>query len=152
MDEKDEAIIRVLERRADLSRRALSEALDMPVSTVHRRIKRLEQEGVIAGYRAIVNYEKTGRPISALILINLAEAGDGIKRISKKDVLDSLRKQEEVEEIIEVQAAGFDLAAKARFENLRELSEFIDRVRAIEGNEEVSTAIITGEIFPYSES
>ncbi len=73
MDEKDEAIVRVLERRSGLSSRALSKLLDMPMSTVHRRIKKLEQEGVITGYKALINYEKTTRPIGALLLINLEE-------------------------------------------------------------------------------
>ena len=145
MDEKDEAIIRVLERRSGLSSRALSKLLDIPMSTVHRRIKKLEQEGVITGYKAMINYEKTTRPIGALLLINLSEVIPGKGHIPKKNILRSLRSFDEIEEIIEVQAADFDLVAKARFQSLKKLSDFIEELRYVEGIEETSSAIITEE-------
>ena len=145
MDEKDEAIVRVLERRSGLSSRALSELLDIPVSTVHRRIKKLEQEGIITGYKALINYEKTTRPIGALLLIDLSEAIPGIGHIPKKNTLRSLRGFDEIEEIIEVQAADFDLVVKARFQSLRKLSEFAEELRGVEGIEETSSTIITEE-------
>ena len=145
MDEKDEEIIRVLERRSGLSSRALSKLLDMPISTVHRRIKRLEQEGVIKGYKALINYEKTARPIGALLLIDLAEVISGKGHIPKSQVLRTLRGFDEIEEIIEVQAAGFDIVARARFQSLKRLSEFIEELRGMEGIEETKSAIITDE-------
>jgi len=145
MDEKDHAIIRVLERRANLSSRALSKMLILPISTVHRRVKKLEREGIIIGYKAIINYEKTTRPIGALLLIDLAEVIPGRGHITKKEVFDALRKFEEIEEITEVQASHFDLVVRARFQSLKKLSEFLERLRRIEGIEETSSAIITKE-------
>lgn len=145
MDEKDEAIIRVLERRAGLSNRVLSKMVGLPISTVHRRVKKLEREGVIIGYKALVNYEKTTRPIGALLLMNLAEVIPGIGHISKKDIIEALRKFEEIEEISEVQASDFDLVIKARSQTLKKLSAFIEELRSIEGIEEASPAIIIEE-------
>jgi Lrp/AsnC family leucine-responsive transcriptional regulator len=82
MDKKNEAIIRILSREAGLSSRALSKMLKIPISTVHRRVKKLEHEGVIKGYKAIINFEKTASPIGALLMVNLAEVipGKGQKR------------------------------------------------------------------------
>ena len=145
MDDKDEAIIRVLGRRARLSSRTLSKILNIPISTVHRRVKRLEQEGIIVGYKALINFDKTTWPIGALLLINLSEVVPGKGHIPKKDILHSLRSFDQIEEIIEVQAANFDLAIKARFQSLKKFSEFIEELRYIEGIEETSTAIITEE-------
>lgn len=145
MDEKDESIIRVLGRRARLSSRTLSKMVGMPISTVHRRIKKLEQEGIIVGYKALVNFEKTTWPIGVLLLINLSEAILGKGYIPKKKILHSLRGLKEIEEITEVQAANFDLIVKARFKTLKKLSEFIEKLRSIEGIEETSSAIITEE-------
>ena len=51
----------------------------------------------------------------------------------------------EIEEVIEVQAANFDLVVKARFGTLKKLSEFIEKLRYVEGIEETSSAIITEE-------
>lgn len=138
-------IIRVLERRSGLSSRALSKMLGIPISTVHRRIKRLEQEGVIKGYKALIDYEKTARPIGALLLIDLAEVIPGRGHIPKKDILETLRRFYEIEEIIDVQAADFDLVIRVRLQSLRRLSEFIEELRHVEGIEETSSAIITEE-------
>ena len=51
----------------------------------------------------------------------------------------------EIEEIIEVQAADFDLIIKAMFENLKEQSNFVENLRCIVGIEEISSAIIIEE-------
>lgn len=145
MDEKDERIIRILERRSGLSSRALSGMLDIPISTVHRRIKRMEGAGVIRGYKALIDYEKTGRPIGAFLLIDLAEVIPGKGHIPKKDILNTLKQYDEVEEIVEVQAAAFDLVVRARVPSLRRLAEFVEELRYIEGIEETTAAIITEE-------
>lgn len=144
MDEKDEAIIGILARQANLSSRTLSKMTGLPISTVHRRIKRLEREGVIIGYKALIDYEKTTKPIGALLLIDLTE-GSGRNHIAKNDIVANFRKLEEIEEIIEVQAFNFDLIVKARFPSLKRLSTFIEEIRSMEGIEELASAIITEE-------
>ena len=145
LDKKDEAIIKVLERKAGLSSRSLSKMVGLPISTTHRRVKKLEREGVIIGYKALVNYEKTNRPIGALLLINLGEHIPGVGHIPQKDIIKALRKFEEIEEITEVQASDFDLAIKARLHTLKKLSAFMEGIRSIEGIEEASSAIIIEE-------
>jgi len=145
LDKKSEAIIRILSRKAGLSSRTLSKMLKMPISTVHRRIKKLEREGIIQGYKAIINFEKTSWPIGTLLMVNLAEVIPGKGHIPKKDILQSLSRFNEIEEIIEVQAADFDFIIKARFESLKEQSNFVEELRCIEGIEEISSAIIIEE-------
>lgn len=145
LDRKDEALVRVLERKAGLSSRSLSKMVGLPISTVHRRVKKLEQEGVILGYKAIIDYEKTTRPIGALLMVNLEEVVPGIGHIPKRDIIDTLRKFEEIEEIVEVQASHFDLVIRARLQSLKKLSTFTEELRSIQGIEEISSAIITEE-------
>ncbi len=145
LDKKNEAIIRILSRKAGLSSRTLSKMLKMPISTVHRRIKKLEHEGIIIGYKAIINFEKTSWPIGTLLMVNLAEVIPGKGHIPKKDIVQSLSRFNEIEEIIEVQATDFDLIIKARFESLKEQSNFVEELRCIEGLEEISSAIIIEE-------
>jgi DNA-binding Lrp family transcriptional regulator len=145
IDKKNEAIIRILSRKAGLSSRTLSKMLRIPISTVHRRVKRLEHEGIIQGYKAVINFEKTSSPIGALLMVNLAEVIPGKGHIPKKDVVQSLSHFNEIEEIDEVQAADFDLIVKARFESLRDQSDFVEQLRGIEGIEEISSAIIVEE-------
>jgi DNA-binding Lrp family transcriptional regulator len=106
----------------------------------------LEQDGVITGYKALVDYEKTSRPIGALLLINLAEVIPGRGHVPKTEIVGRLRGFEEIEEVTDVQAADFDLIVKARLESLKRLSALIEEVRSIEGIEEISSAVITEEI------
>jgi DNA-binding Lrp family transcriptional regulator len=145
MNKKDEALIRVLSRKAGMSSRTLSKMLKIPTSTVHRRVKKLEREGIIQGYKAVINFEKTSWPIGTLLMVNLAEVIPGKGHIPKRDIIQSLSRFSEVEEIIEVQAADFDLIIKARFESLREQSDFVEDLRCIDGIEEISSAIIIEE-------
>jgi len=145
MDNKNEAILRILSRKAGVSSRTLSKMLKIPISTVHRRVKKLEHEGVIEGYKALINFEKTPWPIGALLMVNLAEVVPGKGHIPKKDIVESLSHLKEVEEIIEVQAADFDLIIKARFGSLKEQSNFVEDLRCIVGIEEISSAIIIEE-------
>jgi DNA-binding Lrp family transcriptional regulator len=145
MDKKNEAIVRVLSRKAGFSSRTLSKMLKIPISTVHRRIKKLEHDGVIRSYKALIDFEKTPWPIGALLMVNLAEVIPGKGHIPKKDIIESLSRFNEIEEIIEVQATVFDLIIKARFESLREQSDFVEELRNIEGIEELSSAIIIEE-------
>ena len=145
MDKKNEAIVRVLSRKAGFSSRVLSKMLRIPISTVHRRIKKLEHDGVIRSYKALIDFEKTPWPIGALLMVNLAEVIPGKGHIPKKDIIESLSRFNEIEEIIEVHATVFDLIIKARFESLREQSDFVEELRNIEGIEELSSAIIIEE-------
>lgn len=143
--EKDEKILRVLERKSNLSNREFSRFIGIPVSTLHRRIKKLEKQGTIKGYKAIIDYEKTSRAIGVIVLISIAEVILEKGHVPKADIVASLKKFDEIEEIDEVQAASFDLFLKARLSSLKDLSDFIEQLRFIEGIEEISTAIITDE-------
>ncbi|MBT7914669.1 winged helix-turn-helix transcriptional regulator, partial [Candidatus Bathyarchaeota archaeon] len=108
MDVKDESILKIVGRRSGMSSRKLSGMLNIPISTVHRRIKKFEDEEVIMGYKALIDYQKTSWPIGALLLVDLMEVIPGKGHIPKKDIISTLSNFREVEEIIDVQAAEFD--------------------------------------------
>lgn len=145
MDVKDELILKIVGRRSGMSSRKLSGMLNIPISTVHRRIKKFEDENVILGYKALIDYQRTPWPIGAVLLVDLMEVIPGKGHIPKRDIIKRLSSFSEVEEIIDVQAADFDLVLKARFRTLKLLSDFIETLRDIEGIEETKSAVITEE-------
>jgi len=145
MDAKDESILKIIGRRSGMSSRKLSGMLNIPISTVHRRIKKFEDDQVIMGYKALIDYQKTSWPIGALLLVDLMEVIPGKGHIPKKEIISTLSNFREIEEIIDVQAAEFDLVIKARFRTLKLLSSFIETLRGIEGIEETKSAVITDE-------
>ncbi|WP_298865941.1 Lrp/AsnC family transcriptional regulator [Microbacterium sp.] len=75
----DDAVDRTLlaeisrDGRATLSH--LSELVGLSTSAVQSRLKRLEARGVIAGYRAVLDAEKVGRPLSAFVEITPIDPG-----------------------------------------------------------------------------
>jgi len=112
---------------------------------VHRRIKKLELDGVIKGYRAVIDYEKTERPVGAFFFINIEETIQG-RHIPKSKIIDALGKLSEVYEIVDVQGVNFDVIIRARFRSIKELSSFAEVLRTIEGIEESFSSIIVDEI------
>lgn len=61
LDDVDRGILRTLQEDArNATAREMSEAFDVSASTVHNRIDRLEEVGVIRGYRPDVDYERAG--------------------------------------------------------------------------------------------
>jgi len=146
MNNKDELILRFLEKNAKLSSRAIAENIGLPISTVHRRIRKLEKQKIIKGYRAIIQYEKTKRPIGAFIFVNLSEVYPDNDHVPKAKIIQTLQRNKEVQELADVQGANFDLILKCRFSSLKVLSNFIETLRQQEGIEEIFSSIITDEL------
>jgi DNA-binding Lrp family transcriptional regulator len=69
IDDIDLAILRSLQDDArNNTNAAISEQLDISASTVGKRIRRLEDEGIIRGYVPILEYEQTGFPLQILFV------------------------------------------------------------------------------------
>src|SRR5258708_30727467 len=62
IDETDRKILRVLRDDARLTTAQLAEAVGLSTTPCWNRVKRLEREGFIEGYVAVLNQEKLGHP------------------------------------------------------------------------------------------
>lgn len=67
IDTLDERIIAALQENGRLTMKALAERVGLSSPAMIERVRRLEERGVIAGYRAIITPAAIGRPITALI-------------------------------------------------------------------------------------
>ncbi|NYE21391.1 Lrp/AsnC family transcriptional regulator [Microbacterium immunditiarum] len=74
-DPVDLAIITEVSRDARATLAQLSERVGLSVSAVQARLKRLEGSGVISGYRAVIDAEAVGKPLSAFIEITPLDPG-----------------------------------------------------------------------------
>ena len=68
-DVVDQRIVQEVSLNARATLAELSAAVGLSVSAVQTRLRRLEARGVIPGYRATVDAEAVGRPLSAFIEI-----------------------------------------------------------------------------------
>ncbi|MBW2963913.1 Lrp/AsnC family transcriptional regulator, partial [Candidatus Woesearchaeota archaeon] len=71
LDKKDLRILDELKADAKLTTGQIAKKLNIPVTTVHNRIKKLEKLGVVEGYTAKVDYKKLGKPITAYIMMTV---------------------------------------------------------------------------------
>jgi Lrp/AsnC family transcriptional regulator, leucine-responsive regulatory protein len=69
VEDVDRTIIALLSADGRRSFTDLSRETGLSVSAVHQRVRRLEQRGVIRGYRAITNSEDLGLPLTAFVSI-----------------------------------------------------------------------------------
>jgi DNA-binding Lrp family transcriptional regulator len=68
LDDVDKEILFAIQEDArNLSSGDIAERTDASSSTVRKRIQRLESEGVIKGYSADVDYQKSGYPLRMLL-------------------------------------------------------------------------------------
>jgi Lrp/AsnC family transcriptional regulator for asnA, asnC and gidA len=71
MDETDRKLICLLQMNGKKTLRELSEEIGKPKTTLAARIKKLELEGVIMGYKAVVNPFALGYKLLAFVLVSV---------------------------------------------------------------------------------
>ncbi|MEU4688884.1 Lrp/AsnC family transcriptional regulator [Actinoplanes sp. NPDC023714] len=71
LDDIDRRILLALQRDGRLSNQDLADRVGLSPSPCLRRVRLLEEAGVIAGYRAVIDQEAVGLPITAFVRITL---------------------------------------------------------------------------------
>ncbi len=71
LDRYDRKILRILQQDGHISNQTLAEQIGLSPSPCLRRVKALEQSGLIEGYRAVVNAKQLGLTLMALIHISM---------------------------------------------------------------------------------
>ncbi len=72
MDQLDREILACLQENARLSASKISRKVNLSISSVLERIHRMEEQGVIQRYTAIVDQSKLGRPLMMLMGVSMA--------------------------------------------------------------------------------
>ena len=80
LDAVDRRLLRALQADGRATYDQLAAEIQMSASAALRRVKRLEEAGVIAGYVAVVSPERVGLGLSAYINVRLEKASETHKR------------------------------------------------------------------------
>ncbi|MCB0967999.1 MAG: Lrp/AsnC family transcriptional regulator [Ilumatobacter sp.] len=70
LDDINRDLLDLLQADGRLSYREIGERIGLSAPAVTERIRKLEEAGVITGYRATIDYEKIGFPILCIIRLN----------------------------------------------------------------------------------
>ena len=76
MDATDRKMLAVLQGEGRISNAALAERLHLSPSPCLRRMRALEEEGVIAGYRAVLDRQKLGIPMTVFVELKVDQHSD----------------------------------------------------------------------------
>ena len=63
MDATDKKILELLQTNGRITVKEITQTISLTAPAVSERIKRLEKDGIIEGYTAIINPKKMGRTI-----------------------------------------------------------------------------------------
>jgi DNA-binding Lrp family transcriptional regulator len=73
MDRVDRKILSVLQEDGRLTITELAARVGLSVSPCHRRLRELERNGTIRGYRAVVNADALGLTFQALVFVTMRQ-------------------------------------------------------------------------------
>ena len=78
LDATDRRILDVLQKEGRITNADLSERVNLSPSACHRRVQRLEEDGFIAAYVALLDTRKMGRPTTVYVEITLQGQADDL--------------------------------------------------------------------------
>jgi Lrp/AsnC family transcriptional regulator, leucine-responsive regulatory protein len=85
LDATDRRILRLLQKDCRITNAELAEKANLSASACHRRVARLESDGLIAAYVALLDARKLGRPTTVYVEIALQSQAE--------DVLDAFERE-----------------------------------------------------------
>ena len=137
LDETDRAILRILQADARTPFSEVARRMDMSSATVHDRVGRMEDAGVIEGYHAEIDPKAVGYGVSAFV-------GLRVEQGREEDALDRLRDIEGVREI-HLTTGEWDVILRVVAENTDRLRELMfEQVAEMDGFSRSQTMIILG--------
>ncbi len=86
IDSTDRRILNVLQKSGRISNADLSERINLSPSACHRRVQRLEEEGIISKYVALLDPRKLSRPTTVFVEITLSGQADEVLDAFEKAV------------------------------------------------------------------
>ena len=86
LDSIDHRILRVLQKRGRMSNADLSEKINLSPSACHRRVQRLEADGYIKDYVALLDARKLGCPSTIFVEITLSGQADEVLDAFEREV------------------------------------------------------------------
>ena len=135
MDVTDYRIIEILQKDGRISMKDLGKIVGLTSPAVSERVKRLEESGVIEGYKAIVNPDALGRVIKAFIHISLPGSQ------SYAEFLENAKSDPRIVECHHITGDDCSLL-KVLVRDMQELENVIDSIKKI-GSTKTSVILST---------
>lgn len=126
MDRLDVEILKRLSIDARKSYLEIARELNVANATIHERVSKLKDKGIIEGFHARVSAKKLGRPITAFVGL-ITSQNKGLPKLVER-----LKQIREIEEAHTV-TGKYDFLIKIRTGSNDELQELLNKIGAIPG-------------------
>lgn len=134
MDETDVKILKALTVDARLSSRQIARQCDISIGTVLSRIRKMENEGIIKAYSALLDHEKLGYELTVVSEITVSKG-----RLLEME--SEIARFPNVCSVYDV-TGELDAIIVAKFRNREELSKFTKRLLALPYVERTNTHVV----------
>ncbi len=142
LDDSDKAILNILQTSGRIRNVELAEKVHLSPPATHARVKRLEEEGVISGYAAHLDRNKTGHDCMCFISVSME-----LHQTDKQKMFFEAIQQ--IPQVLECHhlTGESDYLLKVVIRNNREMEDFItNTLLPMPGMARVHTSVVLREI------
>ncbi|TRX71978.1 Lrp/AsnC family transcriptional regulator [Carboxylicivirga sp. M1479] len=142
LDETDKKLLMLLQQNAKMTTKQLAHHLNLSTTPVFERIKRLERNGVIEKYVAIINKEKVGKELVAFCNVSLKQHAHDVIREFESEIA-------KLPEVIECHhiAGMFDYTLKIITKNMDTYHHFVyNKLASVNNIGNVQSSFVMREI------
>ena len=128
-DKKDKIILNELKKNARNSTKTIASNVNIPRVTVHDRIQKMVDRGIIKSFTAVPDYDKIGLPVKVFIFVSFLPNPN----VSQRELAKRIAKLPDVQEV-HILSGEYDLLLKIRGKSLEEIGKLVvDKLRQLKG-------------------
>ena len=129
IDKKDQMILNELKKNSRNSTKNIAKNIQIPRVTVHDRIQKLKEKGVIKRFSTSIDYKKIGLSTEVFIFVSFLPNTN----ISQRELAKRISKIKSISEV-HIISGEYDLLIKARGESLEQIGKLVvDKLRKLKG-------------------
>ena len=141
LDRIDLIILDTLQKDGRIANNDLAKKINLSASPCLERVRRLEKEGYIERYRAVLNSIKLNYGMSAFIQVTLDRTTSDVFEKFKTEVV-------KIKEVVECHmiAGGFDYLLKLRFSSMEAYPEVLGMIVELPADSQTHTYVVTQNV------
>jgi len=134
----DAKLVNSLLNNGRASLRSLGDELDVSVTTVSNHLRDLEDEGVIRGYTPVVDYDKLGYDVTAVLQLK-------VEGSALPDVTEKLKAEKQMVSVYEV-TGDYDVIAVGKFTDTDGMNDQIKAILTDADIRESNTSVVLNPV------
>jgi len=129
IDKKDQIILEELKKNSRNSTKSIASSIKIPRVTVHDRIQKMLDKGIIKSFTTVVDYKKTGLASKVFVFVSFLHNTN----VSQRELANRIAKIQGIHEV-HIISGEYDLLLKVRGESLEKIGKLVvDKLRELKG-------------------